>query len=349
MHKHIKDTKIHDVFNHDVQLPFEITARFEALPQIIADMPEQNRSKSARRRSLRTFVSVAAVVCVILLSACAAYIHDALFSHHPSLDAAQQSGYMQEVVSEVIVTEGIKTSVESVMMDEHIIVIVFNFELDEPIQDLQFASAKMGNLIITNESDDVIQSSNARGEYTVFESLTTAWGGTGVTEDNKSFRYAAILTGEYPPSKQLHITFDEIAFYGNVNTFWGAWDFTVQVPETAQQQTVAYVSQDNYDDVKVTSAELYPLSMCVSVEYQGEIEQYPYLITLLDEKGTKYNSLDGAFETVVRDGQTITCVTYIMEASAFDASESYVLEFESCDKELNNSYQFVLQKSESNA
>ena len=198
-------------------------------------------------------------------------------SNQGILDAID-NGYIQEVEMEKISSNGIKVSVNEILMDDFSLLILFNVELPEYknielINDIQFC-----NFVITDENDNVIALTlDGINEYEEFYTKRNiqernqniafnkgAYYGEMILKSGRSieYKYSTYAAESFPRSKKLTISFDKIIIYNKkiqeTKMVEGNWKLEVDLPENMYNREIMIynVQNSSKDDIKVTEAQV---------------------------------------------------------------------------------------------
>lgn len=146
------------------------------------------------------------------------------------VETAIENGYMQEVDMEYIKDSNVEVKVDYILMDDFNLNIMFNINIQETNN---LSSIELNNLVITDENNNLlltefknrimylefckknkIENTNnhiALGTYN-YSTLTYDY-------QNSNYLYSYIIrSDEFPKSKKLHISFNEIILYSGNST-----------------------------------------------------------------------------------------------------------------------------------
>lgn len=215
-------------------------------------------------------------------------------TYNEGITTAIENDYEAEIDMDYVLSNGIKVKVDSIMLDDYNLSIVYNIlvENNEYLKNLDVSKIEFNNVLIMDENDiilhadyedrqefiDFCENNNLeKGEY------CSGCSNGGYTrkilgsENNNKFLVSDLISSKkYPDSKVLHIKFDTIYFlnnkgytYGLLNgfentpkskcrTITGNWEFEIDLKAIYEKRnTIEYeVVNINDNRTEVTEASL---------------------------------------------------------------------------------------------
>ena len=170
-----------------------------------------------------------AVTGIVFAKEIVQFVKHLFINTSDGVETAIKNGYIQEVDMEYVKNSDIEVKVDYILMDDFNLNIMFNINLPE-FNNLSYL--ELNNLIITDENNNIlITQFKNRNKYLEFckknkientdnyTAIGTYKYSTLVYNCQKSnYSYSYIIqSDEFPKSKKLHISFDEVILYSGNN------------------------------------------------------------------------------------------------------------------------------------
>lgn len=216
-------------------------------------------------------------------------------TYNDGITTAIENDYEAEIDMEYVLSNGIKVKIDSIMLDDYNLSIVYNIlvENDEYLKRLDVSKIEFNNLLIMDENNVILHAEHEgtiqkfidfceknnleKGEFCTGCSTGGQRRNILGSENSSNFLVSELISSEkFPNSKILHIKFDTIYFlnskastfdivYGFENTpksqcrtITGNWEFEINLDEIYEKRnTIEYNVVDiNDNKTEVTEASL---------------------------------------------------------------------------------------------
>lgn len=215
-------------------------------------------------------------------------------TYNEGITTAIENDYEAEIDMDYVLSNGIKVKVDSIMLDDYNLSIIYNIlvENNEYLKNLEVSKIEFNNVLIMDENDNILHADyEDRQEFIEFCENNNLEKGEycsgcsnggytrkilGSENNNKFFISDLISSNKYPDSKVLHIKFDTIYFlnnkgytYGLLNgfentpkskcrTITGNWEFEIDLKAIYEKRNTIEYEVVNINDKKteVTEASL---------------------------------------------------------------------------------------------
>lgn len=154
-------------------------------------------------------------------------------TYNDGISTALENDYVSEIDMNYIEFDGVKIKVDSALLDDYNLGIIYNFEItNNQIQKkLDISTIGLKNLLIMDENNNILQADyediNSFAEYCKERNLDRGKLGTGFSNgetikkiiknlNNNNFLVSDLITSEkFPNSKKLYISFDGVYLMNN--------------------------------------------------------------------------------------------------------------------------------------
>lgn len=260
---------------------------------------------------------------VLIAGASAAYatgLFDVLFqSGNRAIGEALANDYVQNVEMDYIQNEKIKSKVESVIMDDGNLALVFEHILDEPVG--SFSAITLQNLSITDESGNVLTCDG--DPSAIAKSLRQQYAADKETVKQGLFLESS--AGAFPQSQTLQIHFTGVVFYEHdrrIREYQGQWDYSLDLDgKFREAERMDYHAADG-GELIIQSAMLTPTGFIISFEIDHPLDAMGLSMKLVDPNGVEYPA-SGGFSAENEDERPLIHVDF--EVSVFEAAAQYQL------------------------
>lgn len=335
--------------NEDIQIPNSILKKKE----LAFDMIKKSKKKNSKKKW-----SIAAAAALIILIGGVTFGNDAiaevkemLFKNNSGVQTAIDNGYAKKLENLTMNDQGVKISVDKFLIDNEraAVSMKINFEDKTTVEDLKVIKV-MSNLKVNGESI----SGGADNELTI-------------NEDTKEITYNTVFAlkdGSNYDSVTLEITGIDLIANINSKVDWaeglskldidqisnegfklykiieGNWKADIGVKDEFKDFTVIpYKASEENKSINIVSANLNPTGMDIKFNFKDQkgslskdVHDSVYNIKLTDDKGKSYKDNGMTEFDGNEDGKTDLTKTF--GASAFTASEYYILEIKDLEGEV---------------
>lgn len=317
------DNQIEGIFKNEIEIP-------NAVRNTILEMDYTIAMKKGRF-SMKKFIPIIAVV-ILIMSATTAYatgLLDVLFqSDNRALNQALDRGYVQNIDMEYTKNPHISSKIESLVMDEGNIAIVFDHVLEEKIKG--FDNISIQNLQITDEQDNILFCDGDTGSISQGYEYRYAMDGDNVI---KLGLFLNSNSNRFPKSETLFISFTGVTFHldsTEVRIYQGVWDYTIKVSSMFQETDKKDYNASGGNELTVLKAEASPTGLQVEFEIDYPLDAMGLRMKLVDELGNEYESTHG----ITADNEsTRPLIHVIFEVSSFNADQQYTLVVDDTDSD----------------
>lgn len=210
------------------------------------------------------------------------------------LNKAAENGYIQNISMNYIQTSNLSYKATYLLMDDKNFDLGLNLKFNDNISNYQ--GFHISNINITDENNNLIYSEN--GNFEGSDDLETSMGWKVINKDttNNSIEQLLFLDGKnFPKSKKLYITFNDVVLYNTSNgkpitkKIEGSYKLIIDVDNIfSNRQNIQYIPKENVQnkDIKFNTAEL--SSTGFTVDFTSNLNDISQ-IKLIDNNNKEYS------------------------------------------------------------
>lgn len=274
--------------------------------------------------------AIVSILCIAFVGTGIVFASNSLgnFWKDNGVKTALEYGYIQNIEMDYDVQSDIGIKLDSIIMDDSNIGIVFNYKIPSNLQNIN--NIVLTDIVIKDENNNIIfEDGNPK-------CLSTGYS-TECAIENGIVKQAILLKNlnhTFPKSNNIYMSFSTVKIYiygKNIKTISGNWNFDVNVTDKfINREPIKYIASQS-KDIEVISAELSSTGLDIEMKFYSplNVEYLGRNIKIQDNNGNEYFS----DEFNAKDERTIPIVKTSFPITKYDSQDNLKLIIKT-DKEI---------------
>lgn len=302
----------------------------------ISNFEEKERFSMSKNKILRTAASVFLILGITCGVAYAGYQITNYFKikgmDDTGIQTALQNNYIQNIDMEYIQAEKVKFKVDYLMMDDVNFDLVFNFVTEDSVDN--YEGVAMPNLKITDENNNqIFFNSEDQDIWTKNIGISPYRWSVVEKHDNTLRQVFHISSDNFPKSKKIHVSFDNIFLYnvnkGNPITIEYNDDYKLEFDLSKQlieRETIEYISNTNSKIVE--NAKLTNSGLAITINVEEYLKVYNMdnnNFKVYDSNGREYTLASNLRKYNIENTSIPEKLVLIFNMTKYDETDAIIL------------------------
>lgn len=274
----------------------------------ISKIKKEGETMNKIKKNVLKNVGIAACITISMSGVVfAGTIMNKLYTSKSSIKTALDYNYVQNINMDYEEKNNVGIKIESIIMDDSNLAIVFSFKLPNKFKDIN--DLVFQNLIINDENNNVLfEDGNEK-------SLSTGYS-KELSNENNEIKEALIIENfnhTNPRSSKIHISFSSISLIkkGKNKTITGNWNYDIDVIDKfVNREKISYKSSES-ENVKILKADLTSTGLDLEIQFNSP-QNTELLINnmfIQDEMGKQYY-IEGGINAINEDTKPIVKASF---------------------------------------